>query len=206
MDEWVDPEEADPSQWRRTGPHDELRRGTETISVVERASRTSLPYQYEIEIHHTDNVADQFQSSEYEHARITYNSSIDTEGRIKLLTRGVLWGGGERHQRFQVQYRRPPPPTEMVPFGTYTAWSRYRYGSIEKTDDGVTFTAADEEAGESLRDLDWETMFDPVQERIAELELVRNPSFAKYRLKEVDEWETYRTRFQYDPDVFAMGP
>ncbi|GGK69458.1 hypothetical protein [Haloarcula sebkhae] len=206
MDRWIDPDETDPAQWRQTGPHDELRRGTEMISVAERAVQTAIPYQYEIKIHHTDNVADQFRTSEYEHARVTYNSSIDREKRIKLLTRGVLWGGDEDHQRFQVQYRRPPPPAETVPFGTYSAWSRYQYGSIEETDDGVTFTPADEELGESLRDLDWEAMFDPVQERLVELELVRNPAFAKYRLEQMDEWTTYRTRFRYDPDVFGVGP
>jgi hypothetical protein len=205
MDRWVDPDEADPAQWRGTGPHEDLRRGAETVSVLERAGRSPLPYQHEIDIHHTD-VAEQFRSSEYEHARVVYNSGVDAERRIKLLTRGVLWGGDETHQRFQAQYRRPPPPTETVPFGEYTVWSRYQYGTIERTDDGLTFTANDEGPDESLQDLDWATLFDPVRERLAELELVRNPSFARYRLEELGEWEGYRTRFQYDPDAFAVGP
>ncbi|KOX94544.1 hypothetical protein [Haloarcula rubripromontorii] len=206
MDRWVDPDEADPAQWRGRGPYDDLRRGAETVSVLERALRTSLPYQHEVDIHHDDDVAEQFQSSEYEHARVIYNSGVDANRRIKLLTRGVLWGGGETHQRFQAQYRRPPPPAESVPFGEYTVWSRYQYGTIERTDDGLTFTESDETPDESLRELDWGALFDPVQERLAELELVRNPTFGKYRLEELDEWEAYRTRFQYDPGAFAVGP
>jgi len=206
MDRWVDPEEADPTQWRGAGPHDDLRRGAETVSVLERARRTPLPYQYELDIHHADGVAEQFRSSEYEHARIVYNSGVDAKRRIKLLTRGVLWGGDETHQRFQAQYRRPPPPTETVPFGEYTVWTRYQYGTIERTDGGLTFTASEANPDETLRELDWATLFDPVRERLAELELVRNPPFGKYRLEELDEWAAYRTRFQYDPGAFAVGP
>ena len=206
MDRWVDPDEADPAQWRGAGPHDDLRRGAGTVSVLERARRTPLPYQYETAVHHTDGVAEQFRSSAYDHARIVYNSGVDARRRIKLLTRGVLWGGDETHQRFQAQYRRPPPPTETVPFGEYTVWTRYQYGTIERTDDGVTFTASEANPDESLRELDWATLFDPVRERLAELELVRNPPFGKYRLEELDEWAAYRTRFQYDPDAFAIGP
>lgn len=206
MDRWVDPEEADPTQWRGAGPHDDLRRGAETVSVLERARRTPLPYQYELDIHHADGVAEQFRSSEYEHARIVYNSGVDAKRRIKLLTRGVLWGGDETHQRFQAQYRRPPPPTETIPFEEYTVWTRYQYGTIERTDDGLTFTASEANPDETLRELDWATLFDPVRERLAELELIRNPPFGKYRLEELDEWAAYRARFQYDPGTFAVGP
>jgi hypothetical protein len=206
MDRWVDPDEADPAQWRGTGPYDDLRRGAETVSVLERASQTPLPYQYEIESHHTAGVAEQFRSGEYQHARIVYNSGVDTKRRIKLLARGVLWGGDETHERFQAQYRRPPPPTESVPFGEYTVWTRRQYGTIERTGDGLTFTASEASPDESLRDRDWATLSDPVRERLAELELVRNPAFARYRLSELEEWTAYRTRFQYDPDVFALGP
>lgn len=206
MARWIDPAEADPAQWTGTGPHSDLRRGEETVSVLERASQTPLPYQYEVDIHHASDVAAQFRATGYEHARIVYNSGVDVKGRIKLLTRGVLWGGGEAHQRFQAQYRRAPPPDDSVPFGEYTVWSRYQYGTIERTPDGLTFTAADAEPDETLRALPWTSLSDPVQERLAELELVRNPSFAKYRLQELDEWAAYRARFQYDPDAFAIGP
>ncbi|WP_312617597.1 hypothetical protein [Haloarcula sp. 1CSR25-25] len=115
-------------------------------------------------------------------------------------------GGDETHQRFQAQYRRPPPHTETVPFGEYTVWTRYQYGTIERTDDGLTFAAGEDGPDESLRDRDWASLFDPVRERLAELELVRNPSFSRYRLEELDEWAAYRTRFQYDPGAFAVGP
>jgi hypothetical protein len=206
MNRWVDPDEADPARWRGTGPHDGLRRGEETVSVFERAHRPPLPYQCEVVIHHNNGVAEQFRSSEYEHARIVYNSGVDTDRRIKLLARRVLWGGDGTHQRFQAQYRRPPPPTETVPFGGYTVWTRYQYGTIERVDGGLTFTASEANPGETLRELDWGELFDPVRERLAELELVRNPSFGKYRLEELGEWAAYRTRFQYDPGAFAIGP
>jgi hypothetical protein len=151
--------------------------GARRRSRYSNARRTPLPYQYELDIHHTDGVADQFQSSEYDHAHVIYNSGVDTDRRIKLLTRGVLWGGDETHQWFQAQYRRPPPPTETVPFGEYTVWTWYQYGTIERTDDGLTFTASEANPDETLRELDWVTLFDPVRKRLAELELVWNPPF-----------------------------
>ncbi|MFB6223374.1 MAG: hypothetical protein ABEH86_06845 [Haloarcula sp.] len=205
MERWVDPDETDPEQWRGT-QHGDLRRGSETVSVFKRAIQTPLPYQYEVDIHHTDGVSDQFETHEYEHARVIYNSGVDTKRRLKLLARGVFWGGDETHQRFQAQYRRSPPPTDSVPFQEYTVWSRYRYGTIKRTDDGMTFHENGDGPEESLRTLDWDKLFNPVKERIAELELIRNPPFAKYRLEEIGEWEAYRTRFRYDTDVFATSP
>ncbi|MBV0900626.1 hypothetical protein [Haloarcula salina] len=206
MVHWVDPDEADPAQWRGKGPFDDLRCGEETVSVLDRANRTPVPYQYEVDIHHTADVAEQFRSHDYDNARVIYNCGIDEMRRIKLLTRGVFWGGSETHQRFQAQYRRSPPPTEDAPFDEYTVWSRYHNGTIERTDDGVTFVEDVSEPEETMRTLDWDELFDPVKERLAELELIRNPEFARYRLIERGEWETYRTRFRYDTDAFAVGP
>ncbi|WP_424003065.1 hypothetical protein ACOZ4I_03465 [Haloarcula salina] len=206
MGHWIDPDEADPSQWRGEGPFEDLRRGEETVSVLDRASRTPVPYQYEVDIHHTADVAEQFRSHDYDNARVIYNCGIDETRRIKLLTRGVFWGDGETHQRFQAQYRRPPPPTEDVPFGEYAVWSRYHHGTIERTDDGVRFVEDESGPEESMRTLDWDELFDPVKERLAELELIRNPEFARYRLLERGEWDDFRARFRYDTDAFAVGP
>lgn len=206
MGRWFDPDESDPTQWRGRGPYDDLRRGEDMLSVLQRATKTSLPYQYEVDVHHTNDVAEQFRTRAYSNARVVYNCGVDVKHRIKLLTRGLLWGNAEPHQRFQAQYRRSAPPSDSVPLGTYTVWMRYQYGTIQRTEDGVTFVAADEDAEETLRALDWDDLYDPVKERLAELELVRNPPFARYRLEERDEWEAYRTRFRYDPDAFSLGP
>jgi len=206
MVRWFDPEEADPARWRGEGPHDDLRCGDETVSVLDRAIRTPVPYQYEVDIHHDADVAEQFRSHEYDNARVIYNCGIDETRRIKLLTRGVFWGGSGPHQRFQAQYRRPPPPAEDPPFGEYTVWSRYHHGTIEQTDGGVAFVEDDTGPHETMRTLEWDDLFDPVKERLVELELIRNPEFARYRLVERGEWEEYRTRFRYDTDAFAVGP
>ncbi|QIO22336.1 hypothetical protein [Haloarcula sp. JP-L23] len=206
MDRWVDPDETDPATWRGSGPHDDLRRGEDVGSVLERAARTPLPYQYEEDRHYSEAVAEIFRTSQFSNARVVYNCGIDAHRRIKVLTRGLLWGGGEDHQRFKAQYRRPPSPTETVPFGEYTVWTRFQYGHIVRTDDGVTFSPGDSAPEEKLETLAWADLYEPVRQRLVELELVRNPPFAKYRLQELDEWEEYRTQFRYDADAFALGP
>lgn len=205
MGQWVNPDETDPGTWRGEGPHASVRHGEATLGVLERAAKTGLPYQYEEDVHHTD-IADIFRSRAYTNARVVYNCGVDANRRVKLLTRGVLWGGADRDQRFQAQYRRPPPPCESVPFGEYTVWTRYQFSTIEQTDSGVTFRADDSGPEERLRELAWTELYEPVRERIAELELVRNPAFARYRLTELGEWADYRTGFEYDTDAFALGP
>ncbi len=145
-DEWVDSDEADPARGVEQAHAMSFAAARAAFSCLARTP-DMLPYQHEIEIHHTDNVADQFQSSEYEHARITYNSSIDTNSRIKLRIVECCGAAGTGI-------------SGSVGSGCHHALGSVRnsagdsYGSIEQTDDGVTFAAADEEPGESLRDLD----------------------------------------------------
>ncbi|MBX0321732.1 hypothetical protein EGH21_01680 [Halomicroarcula sp. F13] len=206
MDRWVDPDETDPRTWRGSGPHDDLRRGEEIGTVLQRAARTPLPYQYEEDRYYAEDVAETFRSRQFTNARVVYNCGVDTERRIKMLTRGLFWGGGEDHQRFKAQYRRSPPPTDSIPFEEYTVWTRYQYGHIERTDDGLTFTSGERAPEERLETLAWADLYEPVRQRLVELELVRNPPFARYRLQELDEWDDYRTQFRYDDDAFAMGP
>ncbi|MFC6973816.1 hypothetical protein ACFQL1_02640 [Halomicroarcula sp. GCM10025709] len=206
MAHWVDPDETDPQAWQGRGTGEPARGGTDCLSVIERARRTSLPYQHEADVHHTDAVAAQFQSRAYTDARVVYNSGLDVERRIKLLTRGVLWGGAETNQRFKAQYRRAGPPTESVPFGEYTVWSRFQYGTIKRGDSGVTFAPDDSEPEEEVRTLPWDELYDPVKYRLVELELVRNPSFARYRLQELGEWDAFETQLRYDIGAFAFEP
>lgn len=206
MARWVDPDETDPATWRGQAVGDPARGGQDCLSVVERARRTPLPYQYEEDVHHTEGVAAQFQTRAYTDARVIYNSGIDVQRRIKLLTRGILWGGSETNQRFKAQYRRAGPPTDSVPFEEYTVWSRFQYGAIQQVDDGVTFVPDDSEAEEQMRTLGWAELYEPVRRRLVELELVRNPAFARYRLRELDEWDEFRTQLRYDTSAFAFGP
>ncbi|WP_276271213.1 hypothetical protein [Haloarcula litorea] len=202
MDRWVDPDETDPEAWGGSAAVE----GGGVRSVLERADATPLPYQYEVDLLHEGGVAETFRSREYERARVIYNCGVDAERRVKLLTRGVLWGGEERHQRFKAQYRREPPPTETVPFGEYTVWTRFQYGTIEPNDDGATFVPDESDAGETMQDLDWADLYAPVQRRLAELELARNPAFARYRLEESGEWADVRAALAFDPTAFAVGP
>ena len=206
MGQWVNPDETDPRTWRGEGPHASVRHGEETLGVLERAAKTGLPYQHEEDVHHSEGVAELFRTRAYTNARVVYNCGVDTNRRIKLLTRGLLWGGEDRDQRFQAQYRRPPAPQDTVPFAEYTVWTRYQFGAITRTDAGVTFRADDSGPEERLRELSWADLYEPVRKRIAELELVRNPTFAKYRLEELGEWDEYRAGFAYDTDAFALGP
>lgn len=206
MGQWVNPDETDPRTWRGEEPHGAVRHGEDILSVVERADKTGLPYQYEEDVHYTDDVAAFFRTRTYTNARVVYNCGVDANRRVKLLTRGLLWGGDDREQRFQAQYRRSPPPTDTVPFAEYTVWTRYQFGTIERTESGVTFRADDGGPEERLRTLAWSELYEPIRGRIAELELVRNPTFARYRLLELDEWDDYRAQFAYDEDAFALGP
>ncbi|MFC7077525.1 hypothetical protein [Haloarcula halophila] len=206
MARWVDPDETDPETWRGRATDGPARGGSECFSILQRARKTPLPYQYEEDVHHGEELREQFQRRAYTDARVVYNGGVDVERRIKLLSRGVLWGGPDTNQRFQAQYRRVGPPTESIPFEEYTVWSRFQYGVIERTDDGVTFVADDSEPEEQVRSLDWDELYEPVRQRLVELELVRNPPFARYRLRELDEWDDYRAQLRYDTDAFGFRP
>jgi hypothetical protein len=48
--------------------------------------------------------------------------------------------------------------------------------------------------------------YTPVQGRLVELELVRNPPFARYRLDECGEWTEFGRPLTYDLDAFDAGP
>lgn len=203
-----DSRDRDPTAWRGQTLQDDVRIGDDIRTVLQRAAETRKPYQYKAdEFLHGDHIAEMFRSREYTHARVVYDCGLEANGRIKLLTRGHFWGSDDAHQRFQAQYRRPPVPTETIPFDSYEVWMRYRFGTVERSDGGsIRFVADPDRDGESLRSLDWDSLYQPVQRRLAELELVRNPEFARYRLLEHGEWDDVRNLFRYDPTAFAVGP
>jgi len=203
-----DSSEHDPTTWRGSSLRDEVRTGADVRSVLERAHETQIPYQYESEeLLKGDHVAEMFRTRGYTRVRVIYNCGVESNSRIKLFTRGHFWGGDDEHQRFQAQYRREPRPTETIPFDTYEVWMRYQYGTIERDSAGnVVFVSDADQDGETLRRLDWPELYPPVKRRLAELELVRNPAFARYRLLEREEWDEFERSFRYDPIVFGVGP
>ncbi|MUV89147.1 hypothetical protein GJ629_03890 [Halapricum sp. CBA1109] len=202
----MDPDDRNPDSWRRTSLRDGLRCGSEVRTVVERAHATRLPYQYEYEtVSSGPRVADEFGTREYTNARVRFNCGVEGNGRVKLLTQGHFWGGPDRHQRFKAQYRRAPPPTETVPFDGYETWVNYRYGVVERDGDSIEFVPS-EDGGEEVRPIEWAEMFAPVQRRLVELELVRNPPLARYVLEDIGEWEAFASALRYDVDAFDVGP
>lgn len=203
-----DPSDRDPTTWRGRSLQDEVRTGEDLRSVLQRAHETEIPYEYEDdELLTGDHVTEMFRTREYTRVRVVYDCRVESSGRISLSTQGHFWGGGDEHQRYKAEYRRPAIPTETVPFDTYEVWMRYQFGTVEREEDGsISFVADHDRDGETLRSLDWDEVYPPIQKRLVELELVRNPAFARYRLLEVDEWTDVEISFAYDPTVFGVGP
>lgn len=202
MDPWIDAREARRERWDRSVPRtaDSLR------SVVERATETALPYRRSGEITFgPPHVQEEFEDRAYQHARLDFDASIEANRRVKLLVKGHLWGDDEHHRRLRAQYRRSAPPTETVPFGDYRRWVRYQNGEIHREDGGLTFEPAGEPR-ESTERLPWSDLVSPVQWLLVELELIRNPPFARYRLAEQDRWGSFSDLFRYHTGAFSVGP
>lgn len=198
---YIDPSETDPSAWGGDeGDERPLR------TVYERAHATPVPYERDdLLVRHGDALTEAFRTREYEHARVAYHLAVEADGRVKLLTKGHLWGGGERHQRFRAQYRRESEPSDTDPFTAYTAWIRFQFGTVGRSDGGLTFQP-DADATEVSRTLDWDDLFRSDQLRLAELELVRNPPLARYVLRDRGRWDAVRDSLRYSPEAFVVGP
>lgn len=199
---WVDPTETDPATWGGS----DAATAEPCTSVYERALSTPTPYE------RTDrlvlqgpSVTAEFRTREYDRVRVDYHLAVETSGRVKLLARGHLWGGGEPHQRFRAQYRRESEPTDTVPFDEYLAWTRFQFGTIHVDEGTLTFEPATEHE-ETMRRLDWTELYAPDRLRLAELELVRNPGLARYVLRDRDEWRAVEDALRYNPEAFAIGP
>jgi hypothetical protein len=200
---WIDPNETDRERW--TG---ESETGSTQRSVYERVHETTLPYERAESLTLSGpDVADEFETKAYDRVKLQYNIGVDVKGRVKLLSKGHLWGAEERHQRFRVQYRRPPEPTAVEPFEEYSAWMRYRQGTVEREPDGtLSFDSNPAQTEEQTLSLAWPEMYSTDQIRIAEAELVRNPPLARYALKSLDLWADVRDVFRYSPDAFEHPP
>ncbi|WP_390241489.1 hypothetical protein [Halobaculum halobium] len=179
-------------------------------TVRQRAVSTAAPYRRRGRRSQSgESLASQFRSREYEHARTEYDATLAADGEIRLLVKGHLWGRDERDQRYRVQHRRPPDPTDSVPFDEYETWARFQFGRVEDRtaadDDALVFRPATPPTDET-RTLQWGDLFPLHRRLLAELELVRNPAFAEYRLRETDEWQEIRDDLKWDLDAFARGP
>lgn len=202
MSPWIDPDETDPEMWTGEQPDRSDHR-----SVYERAHETTLPYQRREGLTLSDpDVADEFWTAAYDSVKLHYNIGVDVEGRVKLLSKGHLWGAEESHRRFRIQYRRPAEPTTVPPFEEYSAWIRYQSGTVRREDGEITFEAAPSETEEETHTFDWQEMYSADQLRLAEAELVRNPPLARYALRRQGLWADVRDALRYNPVAFDWEP
>lgn len=202
MTPWIDPDETARETWAG-GPEPD----GESRSVYERAHATSLPYERREDFTvQGPDVAAEYRSAAYDHAKLDYHIGVDAKGRVKLLSKGHLWGAEETHRRFRIQYRRAAEPTDRLPFEEYTAWVRLQTGTVSREDGTLHFDPDPAQTEERTLTLEWPQMYSSDQIRIAEAELVRNPPLARYALLTHDLWEDVRDTLRYNPDAFDRGP
>lgn len=93
-----------------------------------------------------------------------------------------------------------------MPFDTYERWLRFQRGEVTGFEDGdeyIHFEPTDGAVEEGRERREWERLGWAVQLRLAELELIRNASFARYRLQERDEWAAIRGTLRWKPTAFG---
>lgn len=198
---WIDPHDANPEAWGGK----QHRPPPEPIPpTLERARDAGprLSYQDAVVLG-PEELGDEFPNANYRHAYFQFDLDLRFDTTIRLLSRGYVWDGDEPDQRFRVLYRRPKSPTRTVPFGDYAVWTRYEYGRVEDINrDEVVFEGSGD-ATDVKRITQWHDLQEPVRIALAELELARNPSFAKYRLEELDAWADIDTAIRWRPHAFG---
>lgn len=196
MSPWIDPDETNRETWAGTADDGS------SPTVYERAHATSLPYERREDYTVSGPaVAAEFSSAAYDHAKLHYRIGVDTAGRVKLLSKGHLWGADETHKRFRIQYRRGAEPTTTPPFEEYSAWVRFQTGTVSR-DDGLVFDPDPTQTQERTLTLAWPEMYSADQLRLAEAELVRNPPLARYALVTQGLWADVRDTLRYNPEAF----
>jgi hypothetical protein len=199
---WIGPNETR-SVWDKE-PEQEL--PGRIRPTVERAHEVSVPFQYREQRSFDGTLADvEVDGVEYTSGEYVVDAGVTHERLLKLHVRGVLWKAGDSGsgRRFKLQIIREKPPTDTVPYDKYAVWQRYQFGDV--TVDPVEGPQFDPDA-EPTQTERTTTTFDalqkPVRLHISELELVRNPEFAEYRLAENDQWEEYGAVFRWRADAF----
>jgi hypothetical protein len=201
---WIDPKETATDAWGT--PDADSDGATPTATVVERALTTQYPIQYTDGAYLTPTAAGPDGRSWDRYARIQFNCAVDRAGTVKLTARGYRWGGDGPAMRFKSLLSREPEPTETVPFDTYERWLRFQRGDVtgfEPGDAYVDFEPTDGAVEERRKDHEWAALRWPIRLRLAELELVRNAPFARYRLRECDEWDAVRGTLRWKPTAFG---
>lgn len=197
---WIDSHDADPAAW---GARENRPPPDPIPPTMERAHDASpqLSYQDAVSLG-PEELADEFPDAGYRHAYFQFDLDLRFDTTIRLLSRGYVWDGSAPDQRFRVLYRRPASPTTTVPCGKYAVWTRFQYGRVTDVQrDGIAFKGRkDPEDGKRL--VPWSKLQEPIRIRLAELELARNPPFAKYRLEELDAWEDVDTAIRWRPHAF----
>lgn len=202
MTAWIDPHESR-SGWGRDREDSVPER---IRSTVERAHEASVPFQYREHRSFDGTLADVvIDGVEYTSAEYVVNGGVADDRTLKLHVRGLLWraAGSEPGRRFKLQLVREAPPTETVPYEEYDVWQRFQFGRV--TVDDVEGPSFDPEADSSRTErsvVAFDDLLEPVKLHVSELELVRSPSFARYRLREREEWEAYGAVFRWKADAF----
>ncbi|WP_128477346.1 hypothetical protein [Halorussus pelagicus] len=205
MGTWIDPKEDAASLWGgRKSSSEQLEPMAGTVA---RAIETTLPFQYSETAQYRGTLPDtELDGVQYTSAQVTINGIIQSDRHIKLLSRGYLWtadDGASYGRRFKFQLRRPGPPSETTPFGSYVAWNRYQTGTVETTEsEDVAFEPTPDTTRTERGNASFEEVPRPLRQHVAELELVRNPAFAEYVLRERDQWDDYGGVFRWIPTAF----
>jgi hypothetical protein len=199
---WIDANETDPARWR--GRRERGPPSTDDPdpmpSTVARAHRAPRPFRYRSTVRVGGALRPE--SRDYDRAALHFDGVVTEAGRVKLVAYGYLWDGHDPDRRFRAQYRRAAPPTETVPFREYTVWRRYQYGTVSATGGEVTFAPNGEIRTVEAKPIKWPAVPGPVQLRLAELELVRNPHLARYVLRDRGLWDAVDGFFRWDPLAF----
>ncbi|WP_251329134.1 hypothetical protein [Haloplanus pelagicus] len=206
MKVWIDPKETAAGTWGTSEvPSDTS--GSPAVPVIERAVGTRYPIQYADGAFLTPKTAEGTDvPGPGGYARLQFNCAVDGAGTIKLTARGYRWGDDESAMRFKSLFSREPTPTETIPFESYERWLRSQHGVVKgfvEGDEYIDFEPAEEEIEEGRDQCAWADLRWAVRLRLAELELVRNPAFARYRLQERDEWEAVRGTLRWKPTAFG---
>ncbi|ELZ29882.1 hypothetical protein C474_12636 [Halogeometricum pallidum JCM 14848] len=203
MSTWLDP--RDDAAWG--GVADEPARPDPVAPTLERAHAVTLPYRFSETRTYYETLADlEIDGRAYTSAEVTVVGGVTRDRTLKLHVRGYLWqeaGPAPNAYRFQSQVTREASPTETVPFDTYHTWHRSQRGTV--THDGVVADFVPDEGTEATeRDhRAFGDLFEPLRMALAELELVRNPQFASYVLRETDRWEAYGAVFRWHANAFS---
>ncbi|MFB6280802.1 MAG: hypothetical protein ABEH40_02145 [Haloferacaceae archaeon] len=200
---WIDASESDPARWRggRGGepapPSDDAEPMSSTVARAHRAPR---PFRCRTTVRVGGALRPDARN--YDRAALHFDGAVTGAGRLKLVAYGYLWEGTDPDRRFRAQYRREAPPTETVPFREYTVWRRYQYGTVADPRGDVEFVPDGKVRTVAAKPIKWPALPGPVQLRLAELELVRNPHLARYVLRDLDLWEAVDGFFRWDPAAF----